>query len=80
MSKMKDQFENPKEFQPKELFDKFTKIAFLVFNQYYDEKYVTLGDLPAVVDDMKNARHKVKMMGILPENTFELIDATFDQM
>ena len=76
MSVMKELVDNPLEFQPKELFDKWTKIALLVLNQYYDPDYTTFGDLPAVVDDMKNARQLVKMMGIPEENTFVLVDAT----
>ena len=52
----------------------------IICNQFYDKEYITLGDLPAVVDDMKNARHKVKMMGILSENTYELVDATYQQI
>jgi hypothetical protein len=56
MNLMKDIVNNPHEFQPKELFDKWTKIALLVLNQFYDPDYTTFDDLPAVVDDMKNAR------------------------
>ena len=33
-------------------------------------------DLPAVVDDLKNAKHTCKMMGILQENTFTLKDVS----
>ena len=73
---MKELIDNPHEFQPKELFDKWTKIAFLVFCKYYDEEYTTFNDLPAVVDDMKNAKLKVKMMGIPDENTIILVDPT----
>ena len=76
MSQLKDQFENPHKFQPKELFDKWTKIAFLVINQYYNKDYTTFDDLPAVVDDMKNAKQKLKMMGIPEENIFVLVDPT----
>ena len=56
--------DNPQEFQPKELFDKWTKIALLVLNQYYDPNYTTFDDLPAVADDIKNARQLVKMIGV----------------
>ena len=56
MNLMKEIVDNPHEFQPKELFDKWTKFALLVLNQYYDPAYTTFDDLPAVVDDMKNAR------------------------
>ena len=52
-----------------------TKFAFIVGNETYEKKRITLGNLPAVIDDCKNARHIVKMMGIPPENTFELRDA-----
>ena len=33
-------------------------------------------DLPAVVDDYKNAKHTCKMMGLLPENIFTLKDVS----
>ena len=56
MIQIKDTFENPSAHQPKELFDILTKFALLIFNQHYDEEYITLGDLPAVADDMKKAR------------------------
>ena len=52
----------------------------VVCNQNYNEDYITLGDLPAVADDYKNAKHTVRMMGILPENTFEVRDASFDEL
>ena len=63
---MKDQFENPSKYQPKELFDELTKYALLVCNQYYNKDYTTLGNIPTVENDFKNAKKKVKMMGILP--------------
>ena len=76
MSLMKQLVDNPHEFQPKELFDKWTKIALLVLNQYYDPVYTTFDDLPAVVDDMKNVRKLVRMIDIPEENTFVLVDST----
>ena len=42
----------------------------IICNRSYDKKYVTHEDLPAVLDDFKNAMHTVKMMGIVPENIF----------
>ena len=44
----------------------------IICNQFYDQRFIALGDLPAVVDDYKNAKQTVKMMGILPANTIEL--------
>ena len=75
---MRMELQDPKNFQPQELFDKWTKYAIIICNQHYDKKYIALGNLPAVVDDFKNAKHTVKMMGILPENTFELRDISYD--
>ena len=37
-------------------------------------------DLPAVLDDFKNAKHICKMMGILPENTFTLKDVSREEL
>ena len=37
-------------------------------------------DLPVVVDDLKNAKHTCKMMGILPENTFTLKDVSLKEL
>ena len=48
----------------------------MLCNKDYNEKYITLGSLPAVLDDRKNAKHTVKMMGILQENTFEITNAS----
>ena len=39
-----------------------------------------MGDLPAVVDDLKNAEYTCKMMGILPENTFTLRDVSHQEL
>ena len=36
--------------------------------------------MPAVIDDFKNAKHTVQLMGILPENTIEIKDAKNDQL
>lgn len=51
-----------------------------VCNKTYDVKFITLGDLPAVIDDQKIANQTIKMLGILPENTFEFTDATSDEL
>ena len=37
-------------------------------------------NLPAVVNDFRTTKHTVKMMGILPENTYDLHDASHEQM
>ena len=37
-------------------------------------------DLPAVEDDLRNAKHTCKMMGILPENTFTLKDVSREEL
>ena len=50
----------------------------IICNRSYDKKYVTHDDLPAVLDDFKNAMHTVKMMGIIPENIFEMKDVSYD--
>ena len=52
----------------------------IICNRSYDKKYVTHDSLPAVLDDFKNAMHTVKMMGILPENIFELKDVSHDDL
>ena len=52
----------------------------IICNRSYDKKYVSHGSLPAVLDDFKNAMHTVKMMGILPENIFELKDVSHDDL
>ena len=50
----------------------------IICNQFYDPNYVTHKDLPAVVDDFKNAKYTVKMMGIPLNNVFEMRDVTND--
>ena len=75
MDEMRRELQNPEEFQPNEKFD--YKYALIVGNQTYNEKYITLPSLPAVVDDLKNAKHTVKMMNIPQENTFVLQDASY---
>ena len=70
----------PNEYLPKETFSLITKYALVISNQTYDAKYVTHGDLPAVVDDHKNAMQIAKLMGICFENIFELKDTNFDQL
>ena len=39
-----------------------------------------MGDLPAVLDDFKNAKLTVKFMDIPEEQTFEIRDALYDQL
>ena len=52
----------------------------ILCNEKYNNKYIALGNLPAVIDDFKNAKHTVKMMGILKENTFELKDVSHEEL
>ena len=52
----------------------------IICNRSYDKKYVTHDDLPAVLDDFKNAMQTVKMMGILPENIFKIKDASYEEL
>ena len=52
-------------------------------NEWYDELRKIqpgLADLEWVQNDLRNARATVDMMQIKPENRFELIDATSDQI
>ena len=39
-----------------------------------------MSDLPAVQDDLKKARQTAKMLGICPENTIELVNATSEEL
>ena len=39
-----------------------------------------MGNLPAVADDYKNAKHTCKMMGIPPENTIAFKDASYAEV
>ena len=80
MNQMKSELQNPQNFQPNELFLRSTKFALIICNEFYDKRYITLGDLPAVVDDLRNAKHTVKLMGILPENTFVMKNVSHDEL
>ena len=73
---MKKELENPQQFQPNEKFTKLSKYSLLITNKDYDKRYITLGNLPAVIDDLKNAKQTVKMMGIIPEHTYIIKDAS----
>ena len=55
MNKIKNELNNPKEFQSQENFLRSAKYAIIVCNQFYDKKFTTMDNLPAVVDDCKNA-------------------------
>ena len=77
---MKSELQNPQNFQPNELFLQKTKFALIIGNQFYDEGYIRYGDLPAVVDDLRNAKHTVKMMGILSENTFVMKNVSHEAL
>ena len=52
----------------------------VVCNKDYDERYVTLGDLPTVEDDFKVAKHTAMMMGIPSENRFEMKEANYKEL
>ena len=80
MNTIKKELQNPKNFQPNSNFDKWTKYAMIICNRSYDKKYVTHESLPAVLDDFKNAMHTVKMMGIVPENIFQMKDVSYDEL
>ena len=60
-----------------ELLLKMNNHALINCNELYDEKYITLGNLLAVVNDFKNAKQTSNMIGILPENTLELKDTSY---
>ena len=47
-------------------------------NEVYDRDYVTHGNLPEVVNDMRNAKQTAKMMGIPLENTVILQNASHE--
>ena len=51
-----------------------------MYNEIYDPAYVTHGNLPEVVNDFRNAKQTVKMLGIPAENTIELKDASHRQL
>ena len=77
---MKNELQNPQKFMPLENFCDLTKFAVILCNEDYDETYTTMPSLPAVKDDLKVARQTVKMMGVLPENTKEMYNATYDEI
>ena len=52
----------------------------IICNKFYDERYTGLGNLPTVIDHLRNAKQTIQMMGILPENTYELRDATYSEV
>ena len=80
MDKINEQIMNPVKLMPKELFQYWTKYAIIICNEKYDKKYTTMGNLPAVLDDFKNAKLTVKFMDIPEEQTFEIRDALYDQL
>ena len=49
-------------------------------NEVYDPAYVIHDDLPEVVNDFRNAKQTVKMLGIPAENTIELRDVSHEQL
>ena len=49
-------------------------------NENYNPDYVTHSDLPAVVNDFRNALQTAKMMGIPLENTIQLQNASYDNL
>ena len=77
---MKNELQNPRNFMPLEKFCDLTKFAVILCNEDYDKMYTTMDSLPAVKDDLKVARQTVKMMGILPENTKEMYNASKDEI
>ena len=78
MDQIQSELQDPKNFQPAELFLDFTKFALIIGNHVYNK--TIMSDLPAVVDDLKNAKHICRMMGIAPENTFTLRDVSLEEV
>ena len=49
-------------------------------NDTYDPAYVTHGNLPEVVNDLRNAKQTALMMGIPLENTIILENASYEEV
>ena len=49
-------------------------------NDAYDPAYVTHGNLPEVVNDLRNAKQTALMMGIPLENTVILENASYEEV
>ena len=76
----KNELINPKQNLPKQKFHKKSKFSFIMCNESYNPDYVTHSDLPAVVNDFRNALQTVKLMGIPLENTVALQNASYEQL
>ena len=76
MSQAESEMENAKNHLPNEQFHQETKFGLIIYNEIYDPAYVTHGNLPEVVNDFRNAKQTVKMLGIPAENIIELKDAS----
>ena len=61
----------------------FDEIYVLIYcNEHYEElqKIMKLGNLPAVKNDLANARAAVSMMSVKPENVFEMVDSSWEEI
>ena len=69
---------HPNKNQKKEKFKTEDKIALVFTNEKYDK--TIMDDLSEVKDDHQSMKETVQMMNIQEENTYELIDASYEQM
>ena len=56
MNDFEKEMGNPNDNLPKQKFHSKTKFSFIMCNEVYDRDYVTHGDLPEVVNDLRNAK------------------------
>ena len=80
MNKFENELNDPKQHLQKQKFRKKAKFSFILCNETYNPDYVTHRDLPEVVNDFMNAKQTAKLMGIPPENTVLLQNATYEQL
>ena len=76
--KLKKELAQPDKNQKKEKFKKENKLACIITNQEYGK--TKMSNLSAVMDDHKNIRQTVMMLGVpdkKDENIFELVDGNW---
>ena len=80
MGEIKSEINDPQKNMPAERFKKPTKFTLIIANKDYNKAITTMESLPAVQNDLEKARITAKLMGVPPENTIELINATHDEL
>ena len=80
MSKIRRDLRDENKCKRSEKFKKLTKFSMIIGNEGYDKKLIGFDSLPAVKDDLRQAKQTSKLLGVPRENTIVLKDTNYEEL